>query len=127
MSERYVPSEAQQSDKEDTRLSLRARLDLIDRLRKSGEALKSNEQEPAPGTKGDDSHHANPAATDDTNQNNGQSDSTTSATQSDNQQQKVDAEQLERERLQKLEQIRAEIAQEYAKGNRHASFRPGQS
>jgi hypothetical protein len=128
MSERYVPQEAQQSDKEDTRQSLRARLDLVDRLRKSGEVLKSNEHEPVPGATGDDSQHANPAATDDANQNNGQSDSTTApVSQSDNQQQRVDAGQSERERLQRIEQARAEIAEAYAKGDRHASFRPGQS
>lgn len=127
MSEKYVPPEVQQSDKEDTRVSLRARLDIIDQLRKHGEVLKSNEQEPAPGTKGDDSRQTNPAANDDASQNNQQSDATTQSTQSDNQQKRVDLEQLERERLQKLEQIRAEIAQEYAKGNRHAPFRPEQS
>lgn len=128
MSERYTPPEAQSNEKDSRPQSLRARLELIEQLRKSGEALKSNEREPVPGATGDDSQQANPAATDDANQNSGQSDSTTApGPQSDNQQTKVDDEQLERERLQRIEQIRTEIAQIYAKGDKHASFRPDQS
>lgn len=140
MSERYTPSEIPSNEKDSRSQSLRGRSEVIERLRKSGEVLKSNEREPAPGATGDASQQANPASAGDANQHNGQGDSTASVSQSDNQQQKVADEQLERERLQRieqaraeiarqhrLEQIRAEIAQEYAKGDKHASFRPDQS
>ena len=141
MSERYRPPEAQSNEKDSRPLSPQARRELIERLRKSGEVLKSNEREPVPGATGDDSQQANPATTDDANQNNGQSDSTTApVSQSDNQQQGADDSQVERERLQRtekagaeiarllrMERIRAEIAQEYAKGDIHTTFRPDQS
>jgi hypothetical protein len=140
MSERYVPPESHRNEKYSRALPLLEQLQLIERLRKSGEVLKSPEREPPPGKTGDDSQQTNPAATDDTNQNSGQSDSTTSATQSDDQQQGVDDGQLERERAQRIERagkeiarllrierIRAEIAQEQAKGNIHTTFRPDQS